>query len=110
MVISEVAPRSKLFEAVVDLWRHHSATLGFMPSGGFDDAARSGLLLAAVIPDGSLAGYIMFRRTQRNVAIVHLCVSKQHRGAGVARRLFEAVKVRCADSYELRVRCRRDFD
>jgi len=110
MNVVEVASRSPAFDAALKLWRAESATLGFMPEGGFDDAAQAGCLLAAEAPNGSFAGYVMFRRTaQRMAAIVHLCVDPTRRGGGTARDLFEAVKARCFDCYEIRLRCRRDF-
>jgi GNAT superfamily N-acetyltransferase len=110
MKIDAVAPGSASFRAVIKLWRTESAHLGFMPEGGFEDAARSGCLVAAEDDDGSVAGYSMFRRTALAVAvIVHLCVSPSYRRTGVARSLFEATKEACADCFEIRLRCRRDF-
>jgi GNAT superfamily N-acetyltransferase len=111
MRVVEVTAGSPVFESVLRLWRAHSDTLGFMPRGGFDDTARAGGLLAAENPDGGLAGYVMFRRTaQRNGSITHLCVNPAHRRQGVASSLFEAVKAAFADCYEIRLRCRRDFE
>jgi len=105
-----VTRRSPLFDAVLRLWRTSSDTLGFMPVGGFEDAARSGCLIAAEAEEGQLAGYVMFRRTSRGVAvIVHLCVAPSHQRSGLARALFEEAKTRCADCFEIRLRCRRDF-
>lgn len=95
---------------VIQLWRIHSDTLGFMPDGGFEDAAARGELLAAATPEGDVAGYAMFRSTARGyVVLVHLCVGEHRRGQGLARLLVEGVRVRAAGSYEIRLRCRRDF-
>jgi len=109
MNLVEVVAGSAAFESVLRLWRTDSATLGFMPEGGFEDCARDGCLIAAEAA-GEVVGYVMFRRTLARVAaIVHLCVSSNRRGGGVARRLVEAVRDRCADCYEIRLRCRRDY-
>jgi GNAT superfamily N-acetyltransferase len=108
--IFKVAPGSPAFAALLKLWRTESATLGFMPSGGFDDAARAGCLLAAESASGDLSGYVMYRVTGQNVvSIAHLCVAAGYRRSGVARALFNEVRQRCADCYEIRLRCRRDF-
>jgi GNAT superfamily N-acetyltransferase len=105
-----VTRQSPLFDAVLRLWRSNSDTLGFMPVGGFEDAAKSGCLIAAEAEGGQLAGYVMFRRTSRGVAvIVHLCVAPSHQRSGLARALFEETRARCGDSFEIRLRCRRDF-
>lgn len=110
MSIVVVSPRSSAFSQVLVLWGKERTTLGLMPEGGFEDAARAGELLLAEGPQGTAAGYVMFRRTrQRTVTIVHLCVDPSQRRTGVARRLFDAVKTRCSDCFEIRVTCRRDF-
>ncbi len=111
MTIVPVSPGSQGFSQVLALWGKERATLGLMPEGGFDDAARAGELLLALDPQGACAGYVMFRRTrQRTATIVHICVDPVHRCTGVARRLFDAVKSRCSDCFEIRVTCRRDFE
>lgn len=111
MRVTEVQVDSASFDAVLRVWRAASDTLGHMPRGGFEDHARDGRLLAAVDEDAIVLGYVMFRRSSHrgDVSIVHLCVAPHARGRGVARVLFEAVKVRCCDSYEIRLKCRRDF-
>lgn len=108
--LRDVGIDSELYAAVLALWRRESATLGFLPEGGFEDAARSRSLLAAVAPSGEIAGYVLYRRRARGVVVVvHLCVSVQHRGRGVAHLLMTGLRLRCSDAYELRLRCRRDF-
>jgi GNAT superfamily N-acetyltransferase len=110
MTIVPISPGSHAFSQVLSLWGKERTTLGLMPEGGFEDAARAGELLLAADPYGAGLGYVMFRRTrQRTATIVHLCVDPSHRGTGVARRLFEAVRSRCSDCFEIRVTCRRDF-
>jgi GNAT superfamily N-acetyltransferase len=107
----EIVPaRSDLVAQILKLWRSESATLGFMPQGAFEEAADEGCLLAAVDDDRRLCGYILFRRTGRKqTSIAHLCIEPVFRGQGIARLLVEELKKLCTDSYELRLRCRRDF-
>jgi GNAT superfamily N-acetyltransferase len=108
--IETVSASCDLFPEVMKLWRSESATLGFMPRGGFEQAAASKCLIAAIDANRALAGYLLYRRTSRgHAAIVHLCVAPAFRGKGVARGLFDGLKMRCSDSFEVRLRCRRDF-
>lgn len=110
MRVEQVKVGSTTFASVIKLWRGESATLGFMPEGGFVDAARAGTLLAVVSADAELAGYVMFRQSRDGVvAITHLCVDPRGRGKGTARLLFEAMKARSMGCHEIRLRCRRDF-
>lgn len=108
--VVDVAAATRLFGAVQRLRTRESATLGQMPSGAFEEAAAAGGLIAAVDAAGELSGYVLFRRTQRGHAtIAHLCVARECRRQGVARRLFAAVRERCASCSDIRVSCRRDF-
>ena len=108
-VVQYVRSGTPEYREVLGVWRRHSATLGFMPEGGFDDAAREKRLVG-VFNDNALMGYLMYRRSSRQVAaIVHLCVDEHFRGRGIARMLFEAMVKDCADCTEVRLRCRRDF-
>lgn len=107
--IIAVRPNTPEMDAVIALWRVDSDTLGYMPKGGFEDAAREEALLAAIDDNGNVLGYVLFRRTQDFAAIAHLCISRERRGTGLVRVLFEAVKARCAREFEIRLRCRRDF-
>jgi ribosomal protein S18 acetylase RimI-like enzyme len=112
MKVIEVADESEDFEAVVRLWRGESDTLGNMPRGGFSDAARARCLLAAKDRDATIIGYLLFRRSTRrgHASITHLCVAKSARGRGIAEELFRQLKKRCSNCYDIRLKCRRDFE
>jgi predicted nucleic acid-binding protein len=43
------------------------------------------------------------------VKVIHLCVSEQHRGRGVARQLVDAVSARHHDRRGIELKCRRDY-
>jgi GNAT superfamily N-acetyltransferase len=108
--IVEVSEASGLLDGVHALWRANSDNLGYMPRGGFDQAARQRTLLAALRND-ALLGYVLFRNTRDRISITHLCVDPCFRGQGVARALFDAVRTRAIASvcYDITLRCRRDF-
>lgn len=64
MTIEFIDNRNSFFEDVKALGRKNSATLGFMPDGGFEDHARNKCIIIA--HDGkTLAGYLMFRVVSR---------------------------------------------
>lgn len=103
-----VADGSPELEAVKKLWRKHSDTLGFFPDGAFAEYAQKQQIVAA-LRSGAVSGYVLFRRTGRHVAIVHLCVGPGARGQGVARELSDAVSRAAPDADGVSLRCRRDF-
>ena len=64
MTIEFIDNRNCFFEDVKALGRKNSATLGFMPEGGFEDYARNKCIIIA--HDGkTLAGYLMLRVVSR---------------------------------------------
>ena len=93
MTIEFIDNRNKFFEDVKALGRKNSATLGFMPEGGFEDHARNKCIIIAH-DSKTLAGYLMFRIVSRfsRISIVHLCVSEEYRGKGVSTALLNALK------------------
>jgi ribosomal protein S18 acetylase RimI-like enzyme/predicted nucleic acid-binding protein len=112
MTIEFIDNRNRFFEDVKALGRKNSATLGFMPEGGFEDHARNKFIIIA--HDGkTLAGYLMFRVVSRfsRVSIVHLCVSEEYRGKGVSTTLLNALKRKFEKVYRgISLSCRTDFD
>ncbi len=111
MTIEFIDSKSKFFENVKALGRKNSATLGFMPEGGFEDHARNKCIIIA--HDGkTLAGYLMFRVVSRfsRVSIVHLCVSEKYRGTGVSTTLLKTLKEKYEKTYRgISLSCRTDF-
>lgn len=111
MTIEFIDNRNKFFQDVRTLGRKYSATLGFMPDGGFEDYAKNKYIIVA--HDGKvLAGYLMFRVVSRlsRVSIVHLCVSESYRGKGVSTTLLKALKGKYEKTYRgISLSCRTDF-
>lgn len=112
MTIEFIDNRNSFFEDVKALGRKNSATLGFMPEGGFEDHARNKCIIIA--HDGkTLAGYLMFRVVSRfsRISIVHLCVSEGYRGKGISNDLLNALKSKYEKVYRgISLSCRTDFD
>lgn len=86
--ICDIHARYDLLPAVMRLGKRYSGKLGHFPEGAFEDHARRGWILLAVV-DGDCAGYLTYRLTKRTneASIVHLCVAADHRGQGLARAL-----------------------
>ena len=64
MTIELIDNRHRFFEDVKTLGKKNSATLGFMPEGGFEVHARNKCIIIA--HDGTtLASYLMFRVVSR---------------------------------------------
>lgn len=107
VVVEEASPQ---LAAVIAVWRAHSDTLGYLPSGAFDEAARQGRILAALSGPNSLAGYVLYRTPGDRAVVVHLCVAPEFRSRGVARQLVNALRERTSGQRGLGLTCRRDYD
>ena len=111
MTIEFIDNKHILFRDVKVLGRKNSATLGFMPEGGFEDHAKNKWIIVA--HDGNvLAGYLMFRVVSRfsRISIVHLCVCDIYRGKGISVALLNALKNKYEKIYRgIALSCRTDF-
>ncbi len=112
MKIVTVGAPSELFEKVIELGNKNSATLGFLPRGAIEQKAREKKLLAAIEVDQVL-GYLLFdfNLRARIAYIIHLCVSKECRGRGIAKSLFHKLEATVGDKVVgIRVHCRTDYE
>jgi GNAT superfamily N-acetyltransferase len=111
--IEEVGLDSPLLEAVIKLHAAGKARLGPFPQGAFEDHARQKMILAAVAPDNSVAGYLLYRVaksvTKNRASIVHLITNDSFRGKGVAQLLVDCLKERTRHLFGISLRCRRDY-
>ena len=111
MTIEFIDNRNRFFQDVKTLGKKNSATLGFMPEGGFEDHAENKCIIIAVERE-SLLGYLMYRVVSRysRISIVHLCVNDTYRGKGVSTALLDALKSKYKKQYRgISLSCRRDF-
>jgi ribosomal protein S18 acetylase RimI-like enzyme len=103
--------QSKYFSNVLALGRLNSATLGFLPRGAFEEFARAGTLLGAILND-VLVGYVLYRisgSSTPRATIVHLCIDKNFRKQGAALCLMQEVKSRANNLIGIGLHCRKDF-
>jgi len=110
MEIRTLGPDSKHLPAVQKLWRAHSATLGYLTEGAFADYAHQKTILAALTPEGELAGYLLYRRAYNKAVIVHLCINESWRGQKLGRLLVDALVKRTQNLRGIELTCRRDFE
>ena len=96
-------------EGVMALRRVNSRTLGFFPAGAFEEHAKLRQVLVALEND-NLLGYLLFRVARGRAAIVHLCVTAEARGRGVARKLVDRLKLETGQLQGVGLYCRRDYD
>ena len=100
-----------LLPEVMALGKKHSATLGFMPDGGFEDHARRQNIIIAS-ENGNLQGYLMYRVVQRNsrISIVHLCVKEDCRGKNLSTLLLNTLRDKYKSTYSgISLSCRKDY-
>ena len=108
MKIAIINDSSPFLEAVISLGDQNSATLGFLPGQAFYDYASKNQIIVA--SDGNeLLGYLLFRISRNVTYIVHLCVSSKHRGSGIAKALMNHLVQETSHTYEIKLRCRRDY-
>ena len=97
-------------DAVDGLMKRNSKTLGFLTK----ETLLEGFLnkrgaLGAKTDNGQLVGYLLYADHQKYFRIVQLCVSKDFRGQGIAKRLFESLKNSVTTQQVIKLHCRRDF-
>lgn len=76
-------------DAVDRLMKANSPTLGFLPREALLSYLQKAWVLGAKCGDGSLGAYILFANRTRDVRVAHLCVNREFRGKGLARKLME---------------------
>lgn len=108
VTIEVITSKSPRLAEVLALYKADSGTLGFFPIGAFEAKAVDGYILVAVQGNRAI-GYLLYNMTRLDAVIVHLCVGREHRGTGVAERLFERLRREIPTDCPIRLTCRRDY-
>ena len=113
MRIDFINKTNRFFPDIVALGKKNSATLGFMPDGGFEDHANKHCIIIAY-NENNLLGYLMYREVPRHsrVSIVHLCIDKEYRGKNITSNLLDALKSKYKTKGNYRgisLSCRDDY-
>jgi GNAT superfamily N-acetyltransferase len=103
---------SAYLSKVMALHATKKSRLGQFPKGAFEDHARRKLILAAVAPNGMLAGYLLYRIaiSKNRASIVHLTTADEFRSQGISRLLVERLKTETRHLAGISLSCRRDYD
>ena len=96
-------------DAVDDLMKRYSQTLGFLPREALKSYLKKGSVLGAKTNVDQIVGYLLYGAYQNYFRITHLCVSEDYRGQGIAKRLVNHLKQSATTQKIIRLTCRRDF-
>ena len=107
IVISKLTPSD--LDAVDELMRRNSRTLGFLPKQALRDYLEKAGVFGARTSDGELIGYLLYGDYPDYYRIAQLCVSEESRKKGIAKRLVDALKETVTSQKFIRLNCRRDF-
>ena len=96
-------------DAVDELMRRNSGTIGFLPLEALRDYLDKGLVLGAFAGDGNLIAYLLYAANRDRFRITQLCVAEDLRGQGLARQLLNALKDSASTQKLMTLSCRNDF-
>ena len=83
---------SAWLEAVDELMKRNSKTLGFLPGEALQDFLDKGGGLGAIDDSGQLVGYLLYSAYWNYFRITHLCVAEKHQGKGIAAQLVNRLR------------------
>lgn len=109
-IVQAIDEQSQHLETVKQLWRLHSATLGFLPEGGFQDYARERHVVIALDGSGVCVGYLLYRIVREKATIAHFCVATEVRRQGYARLLLNWLIQETKNQRGILLSCRTDFE
>ncbi|MCY3968282.1 MAG: GNAT family N-acetyltransferase [bacterium] len=110
-MIETVSPDSQYYEQVVELGNASRATLGHLPYSVIQEAAAECRVLAWV-DNGEVKGYVLYRKRVRrgDISLTHLCVDRDQRGRGIARKLVEGIVKENPHRAGIYASCRKDYE
>ena len=109
ITIAQLTPA--YLDAVDELMKRDRQTLGFLPKGALESYLKGekGGVLGAKIDPNQLAGYLLYSANPSYFRITQLCVSKEQRGQGIAKRLVNNLRESATTQKAIKLNCRRDF-
>ena len=96
-------------EAVDELMKRHSGTLGFLPKEALRNYLEKEGVLGAKTSDGQLVGYLLYAAYSDRFRIAQLCVVDNFSKQGIARQLVNKLKETTTTQKIIKLHCRRDF-
>jgi len=96
-------------EALDNLMKRDSRTLGFLPRSALRSFFEKGGVIGAKDNCNKLVGYLLYAANQERFRITQLCVSEKFRGKGIAKSLVERLKITATTQKVIKLHCRRDF-
>ncbi len=96
-------------DAVDDLMKRNSGTVGFLPLEALTDHLAKGFVIGVFSESNHLIAYLLYWANQDRFRIVQLCVAEPFRGQGLARELLDALKVSATTQKVITLSCRNDF-
>lgn len=106
ITISPLTPADA--DAVDELMKQNSRTLGFLPRKALDEYIRRGMAIGAKAPH-QLAGYLLYAANPFRFRVAHLCVAEAFRGQRIATRLVDALKNAATTQTGIKLHRRRDY-
>lgn len=96
-------------DAIDDLMKQNSGTIGFLPRIVLEQHVEDESVLGAKTANGELVGYLLYAAYHDRFRIAQLCVTEGFRGQGVAKRLITVLKAAATTQKVIRLNCRNDF-
>ena len=100
---------SAWLEAVDELMKRNSKTLGFLPREALQSYLEKNNVIGAISDDDELVGYLLFGANRDYFRITHLCVVGEYQGRGIARKLVNELSESVSTQKAIKLNCRRDY-
>ena len=96
-------------DAVDNIMKRYSRTLGFLPKEALLSYLNKGSVLGIKTNDGQLVAYLLYANNPKYFRITHLCILEEYRGQGMARSLVNKLKESATTQKVITLHCRHDF-